>query len=634
MSITENPLRTRADVQKFAVDLATPLVPHFSAGGAQVRLGANRAHYGDPAGWLEGFARPLWGLAPLAAGGGKFDHWSLWQRGLDSGTDPAHSEYWGLAGDYDQRSVEQAAFGFALALAPERVWRPLPPVVRERLAAWLQHVNRVQLVSNNWLFFRVLVNLGLERCGESFSQERVDADLDQLDRFYLGDGWYSDGTGSATYRDGRLGDYYVPMAFHFYSLLYTRLAKAGDPPRMARYVERARLFAQDFQYWFAADGAALPFGRSLTYRFAQGAFWGGLAFAGVEALPWGVIKGLYLRHLRWWLRQPIFSDSGVLTIGYAYPNLVMAESYNSPGSPYWAMKALLPLALPETHPFWSAEELPLPPRRSVHTVAGAGLLIITDPKTHDVTAINAGQPVLDWPRSAPQKYSKCAYSTRFAFTVPVSGAATAAEGGIDGVISLSDDGRFFRVREQCFDAEVGDGVAFSRWKPWPGVELETWLLAEATGHIRIHRLKTSRKLWAIEAGFAVPYVDKAMRQMDSAAEPGPRVRASAGASLMRILFGERKPECVDVDANSHLLASLSAMPILRSIHDPGEHWLACWVGGNGASDDGFGDANRYSIDFVAGATRVQRDGAPWWTSTTLSCGESSSGRIEALARTI
>ncbi|MEO6994005.1 MAG: DUF2264 domain-containing protein, partial [Lacunisphaera sp.] len=177
MSIAQNPLRTRADLQKFAVDLATPLVPHFSAGGAQVRLGANRAHYGDPAGWLEGFARPLWGLAPLAAGGGKFDHWSLWQRGLDAGSDPAHPEYWGLAGDYDQRSVEQAAFGFALALAPQQVWNPLTPEVRSRLAAWLQHINRVQLVPSNWLFFRVLVNLGLERCGESFSQERVDGDL-------------------------------------------------------------------------------------------------------------------------------------------------------------------------------------------------------------------------------------------------------------------------------------------------------------------------------------------------------------------------------------------------------------------------------------------------------------------------
>jgi hypothetical protein len=472
----------------------------------------------------------------------------------------------------------------------------------------------------------------LERTGQTFSQERVDSDFAQLDRFYLRDGWYADGPVGPPYRDGRLGDYYVPMAFHFYSLLYTRLAPAGDPPRIARFVERARLFAQDFQYWFAADGAALPFGRSLTYRFAQGAFWGGLAFAGVEALPWGVIKGLYLRHLRWWLNQPIFSETGLLTIGYAYPNLVMAESYNSPGSPYWAMKALLPLALPETHPFWRAEELPLPPRRSVHTVAGAKLLLTTDPRTRDVTAVNPGQPVLDWPRNAPQKYSKCAYSTRLGFTVPVSGAATPAEGGLDSVFSLSDDGRFFRVREQCLDPEVREGVAFSRWEPWTGVELTTWLLAEPTGHIRIHRLRTARKLWVVEAGFAVPYTDKAARQLLADAKPGPVVRAPAGASSLRSLAGERKAECIDIGANSHLLASLSAMPILRSQHEAGEHWLACWAGGSALTDDAFGEAEAFSVEITSGAVRVVRAGSLWWSSAGGPCGESSSDRREALAK--
>jgi hypothetical protein len=627
--IADNPLRTRADLQKLATDLVTPLVPHFSPGRAQVRLGANRAHYGDPAGWLEGFARPLWGLAPFAAGGGDFAHWPLWRQGLASGTDPKNPEYWGLAGDFDQRSVEQAAFGFALALAPDQVWNPLLPEVRANLSVWLQNINRVKLVQNNWLFFRVLVNLGLERVGQPSAHEQVEADLTQLDKFYLGDGWYVDGGNGTTFRDGRLGDYYVPMAFHFYSLIYTRLA--SDPPRIARNVERARRFAQDFQYWFAADGAALPFGRSLTYRFAQGAFWGGLAFAGVEALPWGVIKGLYLRHLRWWLRQPIFSETGLLTIGYGYPNLVMAESYNSPGSPYWAMKALLPLALPETHPFWRAEELPLPPRRSVHTVAGAKLILTTDPRTHDVTAINPGQQVLDWPRNAPQKYSKCAYSTHFGFTVPVSGAGTPAEGGLDSVISLSDDGRLFRVREQCFDPEVREGVAFSQWKPWEGVELATWLLAETTGHLRLHRLRTTRKLWAVEAGFAVPYTDKVARQLLTDAKPGPTVRAPSGASLLRNLSSERTAECVEVGANSHLLESLSAMPILRSTHESGEHWLACWVSGSAATDDVFMEANKFSVEMSAGAIRVMREGALWWNSSSVPCGESAVVRRDAQA---
>ena len=34
--------------------------------------------------------------------------------------------------------------------------------------------------------------------------------------------------------------------------------------RAALYRQRAQLFAQQFVYWFDANGAALPFGRSLT----------------------------------------------------------------------------------------------------------------------------------------------------------------------------------------------------------------------------------------------------------------------------------------------------------------------------------------------------------------------------------
>ncbi len=630
LPFAENPLHTRADAQRLVRDLAAPLVSHFSSGRAQVRLGENRALYGDPAGWLEGFGRPLWGLAPLAAGGGTFDHWPLWQAGLAAGSDPAHAEFWGIPGDFDQRSVEQAALGFALALAPAQVWEPLAPAARAQLSAWLQNINRVRLVQSNWLFFRVLVNLGLRRCGQPWSEERVVADLTQLDRFYLNDGWYSDGAGGAPHRDGRLGDYYVPMAFHFYGLIYARLASDHDPVRAARYVERARHFAQDFQHWFAADGAALPFGRSLTYRFAQGAFWGALAFAGVEALPWGVIKGLYLRHVRWWMRQPIFSETGLLTIGYTYPNLLMAESYNSSGSPYWALKTFLPLALPDTHPFWRAEEEPLPSRRAIHTVPGAKLILVTDPRTHDVTAINPGQPVLDWPRHAPHKYSKSAYATRFGFSVPAS-VATPAEGGLDSGLSLSDDGRFFRAREHCLDPEVRDGVAFSRWQPWPDLELRTWLIADATGHIRIHHLRTARKVWTVDAGFAVGWNEKSSRQLLPSAPSGPVVRGPHGASALRNLHGERRADCVDLGANSHLLSSLAAMPLLHSAHEPGEHWLATWVGGSADPADDFSVAAEFSVEFTAdGVARLLRSGSPLWSSVGGPCGESSPARQQAL----
>ena len=71
--------------------------------------------------------------------------------------------------------------------------------------------------------------------------------------------------------------------------------------------------------------AALPFGRSLTYRFAQNSFWAACIWAGLEPLPLPVMKGLIVRNFNWWLGQKMFDRDGILTIGYCYPQMYMAE---------------------------------------------------------------------------------------------------------------------------------------------------------------------------------------------------------------------------------------------------------------------------------------------------------------------
>ena len=112
-----------------------------------------------------------------------------------------------------------------------------------------------------------------------------------IDSFAIDDGWYTDGRG------GNI-DYYVPFALHTYGLV-AAASGLGDRDAAARYVERARRFAPEFMHWFARDGGAVPFGRSLTYRMAQGSFWGALAMADVDAIDWPEVRGLALRHLRW-----------------------------------------------------------------------------------------------------------------------------------------------------------------------------------------------------------------------------------------------------------------------------------------------------------------------------------------------
>ena len=59
---------------------------------------------------------------------------------------------------------------------------------------WLGGMNDKKMPNTNWLWFRVFSNLGLSRVGSSyFSPERLKADMDHLDTFYIGDGWSRDG---------------------------------------------------------------------------------------------------------------------------------------------------------------------------------------------------------------------------------------------------------------------------------------------------------------------------------------------------------------------------------------------------------------------------------------------------------
>ncbi|WP_045234929.1 DUF2264 domain-containing protein, partial [Deinococcus pimensis] len=223
------------------------------------------------------------------------------------------------------------------------------------------------------------------------------------------------------------------------------------------------------------EGAALPFGRSLTYRFATGAFWGALAFADVEALPWGELRGLWARHLRWWASRELFTETGVLTVGYAYPNLMISEEYNSPQSPYWAMKYFLPLALPDTHPFWQTPEAPQRSLPEVHPQHHPGMLVCRDDADGHVFALS-GRQHASWLNHGAAKYAKFAYSTRFGFSVSV-GERDLAKLAPDSALAFSDDGERYRVRERVDDVTVAGDVVHSLWRPWPDVTVHTVLAA-------------------------------------------------------------------------------------------------------------------------------------------------------------
>lgn len=572
---TSKILSSRDDVVAALMTMLAALDKQFPTGRSGFPLGQTCAHYSVEVANMEGLSRALWGIFPLLAGGEEVPFFDKYREAIRQGTDPDSEGYWGETGPYDQRLVEMAAFGLGLSLLGEHFNEMFDAQTLNNLHRWLDQITDAQMPDSNWNYFAIMVQLGFKRAGLPWDKAAVERRFAMMEAYYLGEGWYSDGP-------GRPKDYYIPMAFHFYGLIYATLNQDDDPQRCAVLRERAQQFATDFIWMSAADGASVPFGRSLTYRFAMVAFWSAAAFAGLDVLSPGVIKGVILRHLRWWLQQPIFDRDGILTLGFAYPNLAMCEDYNSPGSPYWALKVFLILALPADHPFWQAEELPLPAMNGSRALPYAGQILVHSAGSQHVTMLASGQLELNNYVNTDAKYTKFAYSSRFGFTIERSryGIKHAA---CDSMLLLADGDEYYRGRRECEAVEVHQDYILSRWSPWHDVHITTWLIACGEWHLRVHKINSARALKTVEGGFAVL---KAAH--DPLGDCGCRINASNGTSAILDLSPQRlrRADSVVTPPNSSIMfAGCASIPLLTGDIPRGESWLCCAVAASGSPDN-------------------------------------------------
>lgn len=556
MSIIEKAdlLHSKQDFRKLALSLLNPLKPCYSEGKARLELGNTMAHYDQNAAWMEAFSRPLWALVPFFAGGGFDEDFAMiYRKGLSAGTDSRHKEYWGECSDFDQRFVEMAAIAYGMMFAPELVWEPLSGDEKNNLCNYLNKINEHPLPVCNWILFAVLVNIALKKVGRSYSEEMLQTYLEGLETFYLGDGWYQDG-------DSGQKDYYISFAIHFYCLIYAAVMEKEDPKRCALYKERALTFAKQFIYWFDEDGEAIPFGRSLTYRFSQVSFFSACLIAGIEPFPIDVMKGLIVRHLRNWLQKPIFDRDGILTIGYGYPNLIMAERYNAPGSPYWSMKIFGFLMLPDSHPFWSVKAAPYPefPRDCPMPYAD---MYVKHYRKH-TTAFVPGVYSPNGHGQTAAKYGKFAYDTKFSISVAKS-CYELHENAPDNMLAFVIDGNIY-VRRICLESKITEKGVYSRWSPYPGIEVETTILPDEAGHKRIHKIQSNVCCEAYDCGFAVNRGDKEpigyqVILADNRAEAQNQYSSCTVISTE----GGGTGEVIIADPNTNLLYPKTAIPAVK-----------------------------------------------------------------------
>ncbi|MFF2040832.1 DUF2264 domain-containing protein [Kitasatospora sp. NPDC058170] len=573
---------TRAHWEAVADDLLTAVRPYASPGRALIDLpGARPSWSGRRSDALEGFARTFLPAALRIAGAGGADPGGLLEQyaaGLDAGTrtptaerdlaDGDH-ESWPLITDRGQAMVEAASIAFALRLTRPWLWDRLDGAVRDRVGRWLADALHRAPNDNNWWIFPLAVGGFLAEAGveEEDARAAVRRGLERIDRFYLGDGWYTDGR-------PRAFDHYNGWALHLYPVLHAHLA--DDRALLAEYGDRLAAHLTGYVHTFGADGAPVHQGRSLTYRFAATApLWAG-ALAGRTPLGPGATRRLASGALRHFLDRGAVDGRGLLTLGWHGPELRLVQPYTGPASPYWAGSGFLGLLLPPGHPVWTEPEQPAPceVRDRVTVLPRPGWLVQSTAADGVVRLHNHGSD--DQPADQVQPdnphYARLAHST-------VTGPTY--DGPADNHLALVVDGEPTQ-RGRIHPLGTGADWAASLSHPraggdeLPGVTVTSVTLVHGPDEVRVHLVAGAAAGTAVHhGGWAV-----AGERTGSAAVGtglGTIARADGGlTSELRSLYGFGRTQARTVPGGTAFGAE-AVLPVLSGSLPAGPALLACAV---------------------------------------------------------
>jgi len=308
---------------------------------------------------LEAFGRILSGIAPWLNGEGgspkeialreQYRQWAL--PAISHAVDPAAKDYmaWERPG---QGLVDASFFAFGLLRCPW-LWNHLDTTSRRQVVDALRLTRGIKPGYTNWLLFSGMIEVFFCHYGYQWDPMRVDYCLRQLEKWYVGDGVYSDGPPFHW-------DYYNSFVIHPYlaEILEVVSEKSKDydwlVPRLKARSERYAIIQERL---INTDGSYPATGRSIVYR--------GAAFHHLADMAWrkrlpsqlspAQVRCALTAVLKKTMESPsTFTKEGWLNIGVYGAQPDLADVYNTTGSLYICSELLLPLGLPATDAFWSA----------------------------------------------------------------------------------------------------------------------------------------------------------------------------------------------------------------------------------------------------------------------------------------
>ena len=366
VALDANGLKDRTYWVQLLDKIASPILSNMSKGELRKNMPMDYSPTWDnrnkEVAYMEAIGRLIVGIAPFVAlpdddtNEGQIRKKMRGQihASLAHAVDPASPDYlyWGSP-KVAQPLVDAAFLAQALLLAPAALWEPLDKKTKERFIDEFTKLRAIKPSNNNWVLFAAIVETFLLSIDAPFDAARIDAGIDKIIGWYVGDGWYSDGV--KFHFDHYNGFVIQPMLV---TVLGVNVAKGRrEKALLDQAYKRMQRYASFQERFISPEGTFPIFGRSSTYRV--GAFWPLATLALENNLPAGVMPSQVRPALTAVFKRVFvkdtFNTSGLLTLGFVGANQSnIADSYSNTGSMYLASFAFMPLGLPASHEFWSA----------------------------------------------------------------------------------------------------------------------------------------------------------------------------------------------------------------------------------------------------------------------------------------
>ncbi len=313
--------------------------------------------------YLEALGRSLAGLAPwLELGADDTPEGKLRGKFIRLATSSIRNAVTPSAADFmnfttsAQPLVDAAFLAHALIRAPKQLWGNLDQPTQTNLINALRSTRVIKPYYSNWLLFTAMVEAALLKFSKDYDPVRIDYAIKEHEAWYKGDGMYGDGP---SFHFDYYNSYVIqPFLLDVSKTVFEETGELKDQYQL--FTTRAKRYAEIQERLISPEGTFPATGRSIAYRC--GAFQHLAQMALQKQLPPSLPPAQVRSALTAVIKKTMdaantFDNKGWLTIGLSGHQPGVGETYISTGSLYLCTTAFLPLGLPLTDEFWSADPI-------------------------------------------------------------------------------------------------------------------------------------------------------------------------------------------------------------------------------------------------------------------------------------